>query len=362
MRINPGEEKTETVRLGAGANAAGLGAIATALIVACGGQEPPARLPAPPAPPKDPPLFTQIVAACARISACTRASAAPRFREPGACVDWWLSESEAAKQAEPLRACLAEATSCEAVSGCMQGGGDARVAAFCSQQQGVVSGCDGDRLVTCGEDDAHPSQAIDCAKIGASCREVRSAGGLVVRACWSSQRCPAGAPESRCDGPSSVVSCRDGAFERVVCRPGTTCEEAIDEAGETVAACELPGRRRCEARGARHCEEDRLVECDHAGSTSKVRVTDCVGFGLRCAGVGPRAGCYVPTNVECDKELLPKCEGESVVFCAAGRLVKVSCSGMGLGACDPSAKGAMAACAPASDAIVAPASTPASPK
>lgn len=307
-------------------------------------------------------MLAQIASACARISACTRAHDVPRFREPGACVDWWLSEPDAARKADPLRTCLAEATTCEKVSVCMQGGGDSRAAAFCSQRQGVVSGCDGDRLVSCGEDDAHPSSVIDCAKIGASCREVKSAGGLVVRACWSPQKCPAGAPESRCDGPGAVVSCRDGAFERVVCRPGTTCEEGKDEAGEIVAACELPGRRRCEARGARHCEEDRLVECDRSGQTSKARVTDCVGFGLRCAGVGPRAGCYVPTNVECDKELLPKCEGESVVFCAAGRLAKVSCSGIGLGACDPSAKGPMAACVPAPNAIVAPASTPASPK
>jgi hypothetical protein len=55
----------------------------------------------------------------------------------------------------------------------------------------------------------------------------------------------------------------------------------------------------------------------------------------------------VPANVECDKELLPRCEGDAVVFCAAGRLTKVACSGIGLGACDPAAKGPMAGCAPA---------------
>jgi hypothetical protein len=243
----------------------------------------------------------------------------------------------------------------------MHGGGDARAAAFCAQRPGVVSGCDGDRLVSCGEDDAHESTVVDCAKIGATCREVKAAGGLVVRACYSPQKCPAGAPEARCDGPGAVLSCRDGAFERVVCRPGTTCEEHRDEAGETVAACELPGRRRCDMRGARHCEEDRLVECDRSGPYSKVRVTDCVGYGLRCAGVGPRASCYVPTNVECDKELLPKCDGSSVVFCAAGRITKVSCTGIGLGACDPSAKGPMAACVSAPNGGAPPASTPAVP-
>jgi hypothetical protein len=279
--------------------------------------------------------------ACARVSACTRAHDATQFRDPTACIDWWLSEPD---PKEPLRRCLIDAKGCDQVSTCMHGAGDARAATFCNRP-GVVSGCDGDRLVSCGEDDAHESSVVDCAAIGATCREVKSAGGLVVRACWSPQKCPTGAPDVRCDGPA-VVSCRDGAYERVACRPGTSCVEHRDEAGDAAASCELPSRGRCDARGVRHCEDDRLVECVRGAHASKARVTDCVGFGLRCAGIGPRAGCYVPSNVECDKELLPKCEGSSVVFCAAGRLAKVSCSAIGLGACDPSARGSIAACAP----------------
>ncbi len=314
------------------------------LLAACGAPEPPPKLPPPPPPPADPPVLAQIASACARVSACTHAHDAARFRDPGACVDWWLSEAD---EADPLRRCLAAATSCDKVSACMHGGGDARAAAFCSQRAGVVSGCDGDRLVSCGEDDAHESSVVDCSKIGASCREVKAAGGLVVRACWSPQKCPPGAPEARCDGTGAVLGCRDGAFERIACRPGTTCVERRDESGEPTASCELPGQRRCDLGGARRCEHDRLVECDRTGHFSKARVTDCVGLGLRCAGVGPRAGCYVPANVECDKELLPRCEGGSVVFCAAGRLTKVACSAIGLGVCDPAAKGPLAACVPA---------------
>ncbi len=340
--------------------AALIGAVVV-LLGACGGQEPPPKPPPAPPPPGDPPALARIAAACARISACTRAHDAARFRDPSACVDWWLAEADASGKADPLRKCLAEATSCETVSACMHGGGDARAAAYCSQRPGVVSGCDGDRLVSCGEDDAHESSVVDCAAMGASCREVKAAGGLVVRACWSAQKCPAGAPDARCDGPGAVISCRDGAYERVVCRPGTTCEEHKDEAGEPVAACELPGRRRCDLRGARHCENDRLVECDRTGHYSKVRVTDCVGFGLRCAGVGLRAGCYVPTNVECDKEMLPKCAGDSVVFCAAGRLAKISCPALGLGTCDPSARGPMAACVAGASAPPPAASIPQPP-
>jgi hypothetical protein len=329
-----------------------------ALVVACGGQEPPPKAAPSAAPPKDPPVLAQIASACARVSACTHAHDAPRFRDPSACVDWWLSgsPSDGGEGSETLRKCLVEATTCEKVSTCMHGGGDAKAAAFCAQRAGVVSGCDGDRLVVCGEDDAHESSVVDCAKLGATCREVKVAGGLVVRSCFSPQKCPAGAPAVRCDGSGAVLSCHDGGFERVACRPGTTCEERTDEEGAPTAACELPGRRRCDVRGTRHCEDDRLVECDRTGHSSRARVTDCVGNGLRCAGVGPRAGCYVPSNVECDKEFLPRCEGGSVVFCSAGRLSKVACSSIGLGPCDPAAKGPMAACsAPLASTPTAPA-------
>jgi hypothetical protein len=221
----------------------------------------------------------------------------------------------------------------------MHGGGDAKAAAFCAQRPGVVSGCDGDRLVSCGEDDAHESSVVDCAAMGAKCGEVKSSGGLVLRACSSPTKCPASAPDLRCDGTAAIISCRDGAYERVACPAGTKCEEHKDEVGDAAASCELPGRRRC-VGGTRRCEDDRLIECDRG----KAKVTDCIGQGLRCAGIGPRAGCYVPENVECDKDMLPRCEGASLVFCAAGRLEKVACSELGLGTCDPSARGPFAAC------------------
>lgn len=290
----------------------------------------------------DPPALPKMARACVRVASCVRPNSASlgSFRDPGACVDWWLADSD---PKEPLRKCLGEATTCEQVSSCMHGGGDARAATFCSQKQGVVSGCDGDRLVSCGEDDTHESTVVDCGAIGATCREVKASGGIVVRACWSPQKCPAGAPDSRCED-GAVVTCRDGAFERASCRPGTACEERPNEAGEVVASCELPGHRRCDLRGARYCENDRLVECNRSGHGLATRVTDCAGFGLRCTGIGPRAGCSVPSNVECDKELLPRCEGSSVAFCAAGRIARVPCGGIGLGSCDPAAKGPMAAC------------------
>jgi hypothetical protein len=301
-----------------------------AVVLACGPAEPPPKPPPPPAPVKDPAVIVTASKACARVAGCS-----PRFKDPSACVEWWMAGGS-----EPLKKCLDAANGCEAVATCLHGGGDAKAAAFCGQR-GVVSGCDGSRLVSCSDDDAHEASVIDCAEMGATCAEIKSAGGLVMRACSAPAKCPAGSPDVRCEGGNTVISCRDGAYERVVCPAGTKCEEHRDETGDAAASCVVPGQRRC-IGGLRRCQEDRLVECEHG----KTKVTDCVGQGLHCAGVGPRAGCYVPENVECDKEMLPRCDGANLTFCAAGRLEKIACASLGLGPCDPAAKGAFAACSP----------------
>ncbi len=318
-----------------------------AVTVACGGQEAPARSVGSSPGQKDPPALQQVSIACARIASCARAHDIPRLRDPSACFDWWLAHADP-RVPDPLHACLTQATTCQGIETCMHGAGDARAAQFCAARPGVVSGCDDNRLVSCGDEEGLESTVTDCASVGATCREVKSAGGLMTRACYEAQKCPPGAPEARCDGDRAVLSCHDGAIEHARCAPGTRCEEHRDESGEASASCELPGRRRCGVLGGRHCEGDHLVECAGQDPVGKIRVSDCAGFGLRCSGTGPRAGCYVPADVECDKEMLPRCadSGRSLVFCAAGRTVKITCSSLGMGACDPTARGAIAACSP----------------
>jgi hypothetical protein len=306
--------------------------------VACGGSEPPPKPPAAAPPPSDPQWLGGVASACAKVASCTHAVDAPRLRDPGACVDWFV-----ANPSEVLQRCVETAKGCEQVNACVHGAGDAKAVEFCGKRQGVVSGCDGDRLVSCGDASGAESYVVDCPKLGATCRETRAAGGVIVRGCFSAQKCPAGAPEARCDG-NAVLTCRDGAMERVDCKPGTKCEERKDGSGEAIATCELPGRRRCDLLGSRRCEDDRLVECERGPNASKARVSDCAGLGLHCNGVGLRAGCYVPTNVECDKEMLPRCEQGKLVFCAAGRITKLACADLGLGACNAHARGPMAAC------------------
>lgn len=319
--------------------------VSLGILAACGGEEPPVKSPATSVGRKDPTTLRDIALTCAKVVSCTHAHDVPRLKDPSACVDGWVAGEGGG---EPLQKCLAQATTCAQIDTCMHGAGDAKAAAFCAARPGVVSGCDGERFVSCGDDDAQQSTVTDCAALGATCRELRSAGGLVQRGCVSPQKCPAGAPEARCDGDGAVLACHDGVVERASCGGGTRCVEHKDESGDATASCELAGRRRCGVLGARQCDGDRLVECagqDHGG---KVRVTDCAAQGLRCTGTGPRAGCYVPADVECDKEMLPRCEdgARSLVFCAAGRTTKVSCSAIGMGPCNPTAHGAVAACSP----------------
>lgn len=311
---------------------------------ACGGEETAAKAPVVADGAKDPASLAKIAQACARVSACTHAHDTARLRDPGKCVDWWLTQAGGREGEASLAKCLDGAKTCDDVGACMHGGGDMRAAQFCASRPGAVSGCDGDRLVSCSsDDDAQESTVVDCAKVGATCREVKS-GGLVSWSCFSPQKCPAGAPEVRCDGEGAVLACHDGAIERVACTPGTRCHEHHDQNGEATASCELTGSRACATLGARHCEGDRLVECQGRGHFGTAHVTDCSALGLRCSGDGVRAGCYVPSNVECDKEMLPRCENTRVVFCAAGRLTRIACTAIGMSACDPSAKGPLAAC------------------
>src|SRR5690606_26494512 len=140
---------------------------------------------------------------CVRLTACTPPREEAHFRDPSACVAWWLEDLDL-RAADPWRACLVAARTCADVRACGQGGGHPRAAAFCAARPGVASGCEGDLLVSCGDDATHDTTVVSCAEIGAVCRETKAAGGIVLRACVSSEACPAGAPESRCDGEAAI--------------------------------------------------------------------------------------------------------------------------------------------------------------
>jgi hypothetical protein len=314
---------------------------AAAAIAACQSSAPEASTPQTPLPPEGARAWlSEVARSCALVASCAHTHDAPLFGDPATCADWWLTHPPGERDA--VHACLLAARTCDAVDACTREHGDARAAAYCASHAGVLTGCDGDRFVTCTGDDTAESTAVDCAALSGKCRENNMPGGLLVRACFSAALCPATAPDARCDGKKAIVSCHDGAVERTACPEGTRCEEHQDADGDRTASCESPRHERCSDPGARYCAGDRLVTCEPRGHFGDVRVTDCATFGMRCAGVGPRASCVSPTP-ECTSAPA-RCDGEAITFCAGGSRVRVSCASIGLGACDPDAHGAQAGC------------------
>jgi hypothetical protein len=336
-------------RLVAGVAAAGLCAL-----FACNDAEtPPPATPKPASGPQWPRGFSQVTAKCAQIASCAKPGDPPRLADPSACVDHWLARGSEDPQAK----CLLAATSCNDVDACKRGGSDANATAFCASHPGVLSACDGARVVTCAGDDGREAGLVDCAAVGATCSETRLAGGLIVRGCASAKLCPPGAPEARCEGaaPSSaVITCHDGMVERVACGGGERCTQHDDE-GEASATCAPATESRCNDVGGSRCDPSgKLLECVASGHFGGVRTTDCAKAGLVCRARGNKSACVVDAAPECARRPT-RCEGDLLVYCAAGAEVKVSCASIHLGPCDPGARGPEAACgAP----VVVPAKAP----
>jgi hypothetical protein len=282
---------------------------------------------------------------CAKVASCAHPHDAPRDRDPSACVDAWVAR--AAADVNPFEACVAAAPGCEQVDACMRARGDAVATAYCRANHasaGARSGCDGNRLVECSEDDPAESSSTDCAAFGATCGDVPQTGGLMTRACVSATLCPPGAPEVRCQGEHVILGCRDGAVDRTACLGNARCEEH-SVAGAPSAICEPPAHRHCDAVGKKWCEGGKLVSCQPHGPFGEAVVSDCAALGLACdehAVTG--AACVAPGPRGCD-HAAARCDGDALTFCAAGRRFRVACADLGFAACDPDAHGVDAACA-----------------
>jgi hypothetical protein len=296
---------------------------------------------APPASPTAGDRIDRAARACAKIASCAHPHDAPPDRDPGTCVDSWLAR--AARDVEPLETCLGSAVGCGQVDACARERSDLVATAFCRAHPGSRSGCQGSRLVTCSEDDPAESLSTDCGAFGATCGDSKQSGGLLARACLSAALCPAGAPEVRCEGTAAIVSCHEGAVERTVCAAGARCEERRGADGAVSALCEPAEHRHCDVVGKRWCEQGRLATCEPHGPFGEVVTTDCPGLGLACAERAQEASCVAAGASPCERAA-PRCDGEALAFCAAGRRYRLACRDLGFASCDPDAHGVDAAC------------------
>lgn len=305
------------------------------LAIACGAKTLPATPPPSPTAQIDP-----IARACVRAAACTDAHDPAHLRSASACVDWWLTSDQTA--AGEI-ACVLSATSCADVGRCTHAPSDRGAETFCEAHPGALGVCDGHSLYSCS-DEPSESTALDCATLGGTCVEQRIAGGLVVRGCTSPRLCPPGAPALRCEGERLVVRCEDGVAERRECPALTRCA-VVGQGTEADAVCE--GARaedrlaRCAKPGFSACEGDRATSCALVGREAWLRTTDCRSRKMTCSMRGGRASCVFP-GATC--AAAPRCDGESLVFCAAGAETRVSCTHLGFGRCDATAHGPDAAC------------------
>jgi hypothetical protein len=278
-----------------------------------------------------------IIKDCARVASCAHSHDLPAFRHPGACVDEWIERGPS----DPLVGCLARAASCDAVDACLHEPSSLASVAYCRAHPGAPTGCDGSRLVVCG-DDPEESRVVDCASLGARCSLLTQAGGLSTHACVDPVRCPPELTRVWCQDGSFVVSCHDGEIERAECPAGSSCQEHIEGDGDHAAMCEVAGHTACPKPGTRRCEASRLVVCESHGHFGHEHITDCMAEGLSCTEREGRAACTDGPS-DCNGAAAT-CEGSALSFCALGRSTRVACSELGLGPCEADGRGTEAAC------------------
>jgi hypothetical protein len=303
--------------------------------VACGSAK---KGPEPPRPGATPSLLDDLGRRCALVVSCSDVHDASQFRDPAACVDWWLVNEQDEK---PLADCMMHATTCAAVHACTHESADRAAAAYCLAHPSVFSACDGTRFISCEGDEGRESTLVDCAGLGGTCVE-QSEAGLVVRGCASPRLCPAGAPERRCEA-GALVSCEAGIVERRACPRSTRCVARPDENGTPSATCEAEGAIRCTSAASTTCKGDVAFACVVNGGYAGLHRTNCADYGLVCAMRGARSSCVSAGPAACSAGPA-RCDGDALVFCAAGREMRVSCKSLGLGECSVDAKGPVAAC------------------
>jgi len=322
--------------------------IAAAFAVACGASEPASTKGAAAPPRIEPPAgFAQVASLCAAIASCAGPREPGAARDPSACAEAWLARAYGPRSACLLRAGAPKAgDGCAAIRACLRGD-DPAAAAFCDAHPGVFTACDGARFVSCGGDDGR-STAVDCAALGASCAEARIASGVVERGCASPRLCPEGAPEARCEGDAgsgAIVTCHAGIAERIACGAGERCAPRADEGGAPSAACALDDDAWCDDPGDSACDGHDLVTCAPYGEGGARTRTDCAKLGLACRERGRRAACVVPGAEPCAGDGA-RCDGDRLVYCAAGVLARVACASAGLGPCRETPLAPGAACDP----------------
>lgn len=270
--------------------------------------------------PLDPAVLTK--------AAVVLGSCVPDDRANGILSSWLTDIVDPASDDGHVRgaaACLAtHGGGCAAVQSCL--GMKVEIVPGCTEgcAGSVATGCDGDAAFR-----------VDCAKLGqicdrGSCRAASGAacdGGTFVSTCEDYDR------PSRCSGGKVALGTRCSDW-------GAVCLDAPGGSGKacvgTGAACTATGysTKNVLLDSGLGCEGTQLRACV-AGGEALIRCED-VATGLTCQSFGGTSF-FCGKAAECDALSMKgkdTCDGDSVVVCDAGKIVRVDCKSLGFTGCN----------------------------
>ncbi|HKP56658.1 MAG TPA: hypothetical protein VJV78_08060 [Polyangiales bacterium] len=206
--------------------------------------------------------------------------------------------------------------------------------------------CEGNVAIRCGDG---ARLTLDCASLGLRCDE-----SAVCRAA-TSRDCDPASFKPRCAEDGVPEYCASGVVYR-----GTDCRESglgcvdTDCAGRGEPCSPSWGA----SNGDMHwlgtgCADDSTLEACVGGRSARRSCSD-EGPGFTCQSLQDTYFCGLAS--ECLPGELPRedargtaiaCEGDTIVFCNAGRIERLSCTDLGFDGCNPKTNGCFPAIAEA---------------
>jgi hypothetical protein len=281
------------------------------------------------------PSLDDVERMCALLTSCDRlpipsAVFPPDFSDCVAKMSEEMSSPSAVNFSLTVRECGLHADSCASLRVCALHGASLE-ACKGRGRQGVVGFCDVDgRAMTCWHDEV--LSVRDCPRGSEQCIVVDGEATCTLGACQAGGKSPGGGDRPSCSASGThLLRCEKGKLASLDCTAfGLKCATGADG----VAGCATSGPS-C-AGAARRCDGRVAVGCYNG---HQVRV-DCDSAGLSCAAspgaatVGACAAPAPPAGGGCDPGEKPRCDGDDIRYCHAGRPRAFSCRALGFHKCD----------------------------
>jgi hypothetical protein len=247
--------------------------------------------------------------------------------------DDWIANLALALNAQ----CAADATTCEQVLQCLNGGEAERACTTPANSLNDRWCQDGDTLLDCsgvGLGTDRVQTQVSCGALGLRCLELTYGQGKIGICANGTSGNTGASLQVTCAGQVAVIqgfgaSLRlDCGFYDRVCTPGTYVDP------EDIAFCAAPGPACDEATFQDRCEGSRVVQCEDGLQAGM----DCAPMGQTCGVIDPTWGDPYPTCVygSCSPSGFPETCNEAtseISFCGPAGVSTLDCSALGYSAC-----------------------------